>query len=69
MERVALLPAPREKLHALLDFPVTMMESEPEFWKLSFIIKLQHPDLYRKLRPKDITPQINQFIDNILMQL
>lgn len=69
MEKVTLLPSRKEQLGALLDFPVTMMDTDPDFRKLSYIIKLQHPELYHKMRPKDITPQINQFIENIFIQL
>ena len=69
MHEISLLPSPKAQLDALLDFPVTMMAREPEFWKLSFTIKLQHPDLYKKSCSKNLWPQVNTFISKILEQL
>jgi AcrR family transcriptional regulator len=69
MTKVAQLSTAKEKLNALLDFPLIMMKEKPNFWKLSFTIKLQHPDLYMRLQPTTDSPDITEFLHSVLLQL
>lgn len=41
-----------EKVLKFIDIPLTLLEHEPEFMKLSLAIKIQHYDLYLRLAPQ-----------------
>gem|GEM_PF-5075374 len=53
VEKILEMETAQEKVHAMIQFPLDMLKENKDFWKLSFSIKFQHPDLYKKLRAED----------------
>jgi len=54
MDSVLSIEDTRDKVRAMIEFPLVMVKKNIHHRKLSFAIKFQHPDLYRKLRAEDI---------------
>jgi len=54
VEHILKMNTSKEKVHAMIQFPLDMIKKNKDFWKLSFSIKFQHPELYKKLRADDI---------------
>lgn len=54
MDAILKIDDVRERVRAIIEFPVLMIQKNFHYWKLTFALKFQYPEFYEKLRPSDI---------------
>ena len=56
-EQVLPFSDPRELIDRTIEFPLLMVQSKPDFWKLQMSLKYQHPELAQKYDDSQLLQQ------------